>query len=152
MLLALASLLFAFYQYCASQANVYADIWGVAACYYFGMSLIGFVLFLILKYVRKTVLETLIRTKGKTAILALSTNTLDILALGTLLLAFRYAPTLGHVAALSGIQPLFSLGLAVPLAKFFPSHFEKIAFDRQLMIKMALIVFIFFGVCLLSVR
>jgi drug/metabolite transporter (DMT)-like permease len=149
-LLTLASFLFALYQYSLSQANLYNDIWGVAACYYFGMSVIGLILFMALKNVREIVIETFVQTKGRTAILALSTNTLDIFAMATLLLAFRYAPTLGHVAALSGIQPLFSFLLAIPLAKIFPSHFEKVVFGRERFIKMALIIFIFFGVYLLS--
>jgi hypothetical protein len=80
----------------------------------------------------------------------MGTNSLDLLSFCAILWAFRLAPTLGHVAGLSGTQPIFSFALAWPLAKFFPAHFSKVNFDHEAMAKMLLILFIFGGVYLLA--
>jgi hypothetical protein len=80
----------------------------------------------------------------------LSTRTLALLAFITLLQAFRLAPTLGHVAGFSGAQPIFSFALAFPLARFFPRHFTKVTFDREVRLKMLLILSIAAGAYLLA--
>jgi uncharacterized membrane protein len=149
-LLALASLLFAFYQYYASQAGLYGSIAAVACYYYFFSGLLGLVPFVVLKDVRKTIVKTFVQTKGNTFFIALSSDLMGLLAFVSLLLAFRLAPTLGHVAGLSGSQPIFSFALAIPLAKFFPKHFSKIIFDREALAKISLVALIAFGVYLLA--
>lgn len=148
--LALASLFFAFQQYYLSQAEVFAGIWAAAAYYYFGCGLVGLTVFLAWKDLRKTVISTLVRSRGKTALLTLATNILSMLGIVTLLQAFRLAPTLGHVAALSGTQPIFSFALAWPLAKYLPGHFSEITFDRARLVKLISVGAIAVGICLLA--
>jgi len=150
LLLASSSLAWATYQFCVSQAEPLAGMWGIDACYYLGMSCIGFTLFATHKEVRETILTTFTRTRGNSALLAFATNILDISGLAVLLLAFRYAPTIGHVAAVSGAQPIFSFLLTLPLARLYPQHFAQATLDLAALGKLTLIFFIFFGVYLLA--
>ncbi len=149
-ILAVASLLFAFYQYSVSQAQPLGGVWLVAACFYFGRSMISVAILFCMPEVRKTILGTFVRSKGKTLLLACIINVFSILGLASLLLAFRYAPTIGHVAGLSGAQPIISFLLAIPLAIMFPKHFSKIKFNRATFTKMSLVIFIALGIYLLA--
>jgi len=149
--LSASSLCWAGFQYAMSRAQAIAGgVWPVLALQYTLASIIGLALFTIFGDVRKTVVETLVATKGRSSFPALLTSVLEVAANGCLLLAFRYAPTPDHVAALSGVQPLFSFALALPLARLFPRHFSKMTLDQQALAKLTLIISIGFGVYLLN--
>jgi drug/metabolite transporter (DMT)-like permease len=149
-LLTVSSMLWAGYQFSLSEAGRFADPWEAAACYYVATSVLGFLLFAVCRETRTVIIDTFHATRGQAVKLSLITNALDILALTTFLAALHQAPTIGHVAAVSGLQPIFSFFLAWPLAKVFPQHFSRPAMNRESFYKLALIGLICIGIYFLA--
>ncbi|MDR3450669.1 MAG: EamA family transporter [Alphaproteobacteria bacterium] len=148
--LSLSCLMWAFYLYCMSQAEALAGVWGATLGFYTCLIGVGFALLLIYRDVSQVIVATFTASKGVSLGLALGTTILEFLGLCSLLLAFHYAPTIGHVAALSGTQPVFSFLLAVVLGKCCSAHYAKMTVDHAMAAKLFLIACIAGGVYLLS--
>ncbi len=151
-LMGCSAFIFAMQQFCLKSASVAESAWTVTFYYTLGQSFIGFVMLALFKPARVEIIETYAATSGKTLLLAASSGGCAFLALASLTYAFKIAPSTGHVAALSGIQPFFSFLLAAVLGHRIPQHYETFVMDRELKLKMFLIVGIFAGIYLLMLR
>jgi len=149
-LMGLAAFFFALNQFAVRMVSDEASDWTVAGCFLLGQSVAGFLLLAARPQVRRSVREGLIRTRGGSAALALAEAVFSFLALLSLVLAFKSAPSTAHVAGLSGVQPFFSLFLAVLLARALPKHFGQVPFDRETKAKLFLLLGILLGAWLLA--
>jgi len=149
-IVAAASVFFAGYQFCLKQAAVIDDTWTVAFYYAVGQSFCGFLSLILFAPLRREVISTASRTRGVSIALAVLTNMFSFLALASLVRAFALAPSTGHVAGLSGAQPIFSLLIGQLLGKFLPRFFTKLSFGHELGYKLLLIGGIAYGVYLIA--
>jgi drug/metabolite transporter (DMT)-like permease len=149
-LMAGASFLFAVMQLCIKSATDLADVWAVTFYFMLAQSFVGLFMLAAFRGVRKSIVAACVATSGKTLFLTLGGALLSFAAFASITFAFKYAPTTGHVAALSGTQPFFSFLLAFPLAHLIPHHYEPVVKGRELKLKMFLLVGIFIGIYLLA--
>jgi hypothetical protein len=149
-LMCCSALLFSFQQFCLKSASVTEDAWTVTFYYTLGQSFIGFLMFASFTPARKEIIRACKATSGKTALLAAGSGGCAFLALASLTYAFKIAPSTGHVAALSGIQPLFSFLLAAILGHRIPQHYETFVMDSEMKLKMLFILGIFTGIYVLT--
>jgi len=148
--MALSSFLFAVTQFCIKSASALTDVWTVTFYFTLGQACVGLLMLAAFGRVRKTILNTCAATSGKTIFLALGSAFMSFLGFASITFAFKYAPTTGHVAALSGTQPFFSFLLAFPLAHLIPGHYEPVVRGRELHWKLFLLFGILFGIYLLG--
>jgi drug/metabolite transporter (DMT)-like permease len=149
-MMACSAFIFGMQQFCIKSASVTEDAWTVTFYYTLGQSFIGWLAFALYRPGRKEIIRACKATSGRTLLLAAGSGGFAFLALASLTYAFKIAPSTGHVAALSGIQPFFSFVLAVILGHRIPQHFEKFIMDREVKLKILLILGIFIGIYVLT--
>lgn len=145
-----SAFIFGMQQFCIKSASVAEDAWTVTFYYTMGQSFIGWLMFAAYKPGRKEIIRACKATSGKTLLLAAGSGGFSFLALASLTYAFKIAPSTGHVAALSGTQPLFSFVLAAILGHRIPQHFETFIMDWEMKLKILLILGIFVGIYVLT--
>lgn len=149
-LMSISAFIFALQQFCIKSASGYGDAWTVAFYYTSGQALMGVTMMLALKPVRREIVAACRQTRGKTIVLSLGGSVMSFLAFASLTHAFKIAPSTGHVAALSGTQPFLSFMLAWVLGHFLSHHYEKFVVNRELKMKLFLVLGLFLGVYLLT--
>jgi drug/metabolite transporter (DMT)-like permease len=148
--MSVASFFFAAFQIFIKMASEMASVWAVTYWFCLGRGAMGLAALAFMPRVRHSVVHAFHETAGKTVLLSLIAALGSILALASLTYAFVIAPSTGHVAALSGTQPFFAFLLVVPLARFYPGHFEPLVRGRELKWKVFLLFGIFLGTYLLT--
>lgn len=151
-MMAVSALLAALQQFCFKSASETVTAWAVAFYYTLGQALLGLVMLAGIGPARREVVRVVKATAGRTLGLAAGSGLLSFLAMASLVEAFRTAPSTPHVAALSGTQPFFSFLLAAVLGGLIPKHYEPFVMDRELRVKMLLILGIFAGVYVLALN
>jgi drug/metabolite transporter (DMT)-like permease len=149
-LMGCSAFIFGLQQFCIKSASVAEDAWTVTFYYTLGQSFIGWLMFAVFKPGRKEIIRACKATAGKTVLFAAASGGFSFLAFASLTYAFKIAPSTGHVAALSGTQPLFSFLLAAILGHRIPQHFETFVLDWELKLKLLFILGIFCGIYILT--
>lgn len=149
LLMALCSFCMAVGQIALNAAESGANVWSVMGYLMVAESIVGWVALATKPQTRRSIVEAARSTKGRTLALTLLSNVFAYLGLAALLKAFVLAPTIGHAAGLSGVQPFFSFFLAAMLGRFVPAHFERVPFDGAVKVKLGLLLGILGGVWLL---
>lgn len=93
------------------------------------------------KLIRREVRET----KGVALYLCMLQEWLDCIAQVLFALALSLAPTAAHVSFLSGLGPLYVIGLIAIASRFHPLIYAQVGFDRHLVRKVACCLVIFAG-------
>lgn len=150
LVLSFAAFCFAIFQYCNAEAEANSSVFVTASCFYCMETFIGLLIFVASRNIRTEMIETFRASRGRVVVLAMATNMIELGALLAILMAFKLAPSYGHVAALSGLQSIFVFLLALPLGRHLPQHFSPIIFDREQSAKLFLIGTIVVGVYLLT--
>lgn len=107
-----------------------------------GTVLMSLVLSLFAPSVLKGAFEGLRRANGKILAAAFTAQSLGILANLAIIYAYVNAPLAGQVAALSGVQPIFAFMIAHIVSYTAPGHYNKLVWNKDLKIKMALLALI----------
>ncbi len=77
--------------------------------------------------------------KHRLAIPSFATEAMSTVANFCIIVAMATAPTAGHVAALSGLQPVFVFTLSQILSYTMPGHYPRLGWTRDVQIKLALL-------------
>lgn len=148
-LMLLSTVLYSFFQLSTRFAGQRIDQWD-AAIIFSSCVLVGGVL---VSAVRPDAVKTLVSIvkKGGWHVLGLSLLSQTVFQTSTLCLIFAYslAPTAGHVAALSGLQPVFVMALAAAMGIIGHRHFPKVRWNRDTAVKILLLIVMCGGIVLL---
>lgn len=146
----LSSFCYAVFQLCLKKAGAIEDAFTVAFYVILAEGIVGLLALSFLPRIRQSIVATARLSGGRSLWLSMLTSGFAFLGLASITYAFQYAPTAGHVAALSGTQPFFAFAIAVVLGKWLPHHFETLKLNHETRMKLFLICGIFAGVYLLQ--
>lgn len=148
-LMLVASFFYALAQLALRHVSQDMNPWDVAIFFSAGYFTGGIVLSLIRPQTARALWQGIKKGKGTLLGWASLEEMFSRVAFVCLVYAFALAPTAGHVAALSAMQPVFVMMLAVIMGGFSHHHFPKVKWDKDVQVKTALLIVMMGGILLL---
>lgn len=152
LLVGLSAVLYGLYQLALRYGAHNESIGRVTLFVSIGLFLGGVLIFFVVPYARHLFIESVQRSRGKILLIALGNDILSRLALLSLVIAFALAPGAGFVGALSASQPVFVLILTVLMSFWRPDLHPRVEWNKDLKIKMVLMLVMGVGAVLLNIK
>lgn len=149
-LMAVSAFMFSISQLILRHLSLKIEVWDIALGFAIVSFLKGVLLLLCLPSARRHLFVSLQR-KNRGLFLAVGSSEIsNRLAALCLITVFSLAPTAGHVAALSGTQPVFVMLLALLLGKLWSDHYTPLKWDRDTQVKLLVLAVMIGGKVLLQ--
>ncbi len=148
-LMLVASFLYALAQLALRSVSQEMSPWDVSIFFSAGYFIGGLVLALFRPRTASMLLDGIKRGRGTLLGWASVEEFFSRTAFVCLVYAFALAPTAGHVAAFSAMQPVFVIILSVIIGGFSHHHFPKVKWDRDIQVKIVLLAIMVGGIVLL---
>lgn len=152
LLMGTAAMIYAVCQLAMRHVTQTEQAYGVAFYFTAGTAFTGVVIAGWRRSCAQRVVTAIRESGGKVFGLTVVNEVCSRLAFLSLLAAYARAPTAGHVAAFSGVQPVFVFILALLLSHVKPAHYKKLVWDRDMKMKMLLLPLILCGTALVRLK
>ncbi len=152
LLMGTAALIFAVCQLAMRDVTQTQNAYGVAFWFTGGTVFTGLAIGAWRPGCARRVVQAIRESRGKVLGLTMLNEAGARIAFVSLLAAYARAPTAGQVAAFSGVQPVFVFMLALALSHIKPVHYKKLAWDRDMKMKMLLLPLILCGAVLVRLK